>query len=98
MHLDKVIATGMTVVLKTETETKTETFKIVVPGDVSGDGKADFKDIVAINRHRLNKKILEGEYLIAGEVTGDEKVDFKDIVKINMFRLNKIIELFSMFK
>ena len=56
-------------------------------GDATGDGLADFKDIVAINGHRLNKKLLEGEYLMAGEVTGDEKVDFKDIVKINMFRL-----------
>ena len=93
---DKMVGTGMSLVLKSEYETRT--LKLVVTGDVTGDGASDFKDIVAINRHRLNKKVLEGEYLIAGDVTGDGKVDFKDIVKINRFRLNKITQLFSIFK
>ena len=86
-----LIVTGMSLIVKDDLELKT--LKLVVTGDVTGDGAADFKDIVAINGHRLNKKLLEGEYLMAGEVTGDEKVDFKDIVKINMFRLGKITEL-----
>ena len=86
-----LIVTGMSLIVKDDLELKT--LKLVVTGDVTGDGAADFKDIVAINGHRLNKKLLEGEYLMAGEVTGDEKVDFKDIVKLNMFRLGKITEL-----
>lgn len=89
---DDIIGTGATMVLKSEFETKM--FKLVVAGDATGDGTVDFKDIVAINRHRLKQKLLEGAYLIAGEVTGDEVVDFKDIVKINRFRLNRITQLF----
>ena len=88
---DKIIGTGMSLILKSEYETKT--FKLAVAGDTTGDGLANFKDMVAINAHRLNKKLLEGEYLMSGEVTGDKKLDFKDIVKINQFRLNKITQL-----
>jgi len=90
------IGTGMTLVLKSQTETKE--FKLVVLGDVTGDGKADFKDIVLINRYRLHKTTLESEYIMAGEVTGDNEVDFKDIVKINRYRLHKITQLLEKIK
>ena len=69
------------------------TYKIVVTGDANGDGEADFKDLTKVNLHRLNKKLLEGEYSLSADVNKDEVVDFKDIVKINKFRLNKITEL-----
>ena len=92
----RIIGTEMSLILKSEYETKT--LKLIVTGDTTGDGIADFKDIVSINKHRLSQKILEGVQLIAGDVTEDEKADFKDIVKINKFRLNKIIQLFSIFK
>jgi len=88
---EDIIGTGMILILKSKAETRQ--FKLVISGDATGDGKADFKDIVLINRYRLHKTTLEEEYLMAGEVTGDEKVDFKDIVRINRFRLNKITEL-----
>ena len=69
------------------------TYELVVPGDTSGDGKADFKDIVKMNKHRLSKVKLEGAYEVAGDVTGDGKIDFKDMVKVNKFRLGKITSL-----
>ena len=69
------------------------TFTIVVLGDANGDGKADFKDILLINKHRLNKSNLEEEYLLAGDVNEDGEADFKDILQINKFRLGKINEL-----
>ena len=90
---NSTVATGMTIILKLNNETKT--LKLIVVGDVTGDGKADFKDMVAMNKHRLNKKALDGEYLIAGDVTEDNKLDFKDMVKINKLRLNKIVQLFA---
>ena len=71
----------------------TSTYTIIVTGDVNGDGKADFKDMIGINKHRLSKKMLNGAFLIGGDVTGDGKLNFKDIVKINKFRLKKINEL-----
>ena len=86
------IGTGTTLVIKYGSETKT--LQLVVAGDATGDGIADFKDMVAINRHRLNKKSLDGAYSIAGDVTGDGKIDFNDMVKIKRFRLNKIMQFF----
>ena len=86
------VGTGMTLEIKTEEGTRT--LKLVIAGDSTGDGSVDFKDIVALNMHKLNKNILKDEYLIAGEVTGDGTVDFKDIVKVNKFRLKKITQLF----
>ncbi len=62
----------------------------ILKGDANGDGKVDFKDILAINKHRLNKAKLEEPYLTAGDVTGDGKVDFMDILQINKYRLGKI--------
>jgi hypothetical protein len=91
---DKIIKTGMQIEI--EFAEKTKTFTLAVDGDVNGDGKADFKDIVSMNKHKLNKNKLNEVELIAGDVNSDNKVDFKDIVKVNKYRLNKITQLFEM--
>ena len=86
----KVIGTGYVLnVIKGE---ETRSYVLVVKGDCTGDGKADFNDMLKINKHRLNKKKLEGEYLKAGDVTKDGKADFNDMLRINKFRLGKITE------
>ena len=81
--------------MKIEIKSKNEQkiFTLVVQGDTNGDGKTDLKDILAINKHRLNKANLVDEYLLAGDVNKDEKTDLKDILQINKFRLGKIDEL-----
>ena len=66
---------------------------IIVKGDCNGDGKADFKDILLINKHRLNKAKLQGAYLEAGDINLDKKVDFKDLLQVNKYRLGKIQSL-----
>ena len=85
------IATGMTVEVSLNDEKVT--YIAVVIGDCDGDGEADFSDILAINKHRLNKAQMEGEYLKAGDVTNDNVVDFSDILQINKYRLGKINSL-----
>ena len=65
----------------------------VVLGDVNGDGQADIKDILRINKHRLNKDQLTDCYLKAGDANKDGTVDIKDILRINKFRLGKINEI-----
>ena len=90
------VGTGM--IIEFTKQDETISFEIVVLGDVTGndgvgDGEADFKDIVKMNKHRLGKITLTGAYEKAGEVTGDGTVDFKDIVRVNKFRLNKITSL-----
>lgn len=85
------IGTGMKIEIKSGDAKKI--FTIIVKGDLNGDGDVDFKDVVKINKARLNKEVLDEVYALAADVTGDGKVDFKDVVKINQFRLNKITEL-----
>ena len=88
---NEMLKTGMQLELNDGKEK--ETYIIVVNGDLNCDGKANILDMVMMNRHRLNKKILEGEYLIAGDITGDNKIDIIDIVKINKYRLSKITQI-----
>ena len=57
------------------------------------NGQANIKDILAINKHRLNKAQLVNEYLQAGDINEDGKVDIRDILQINKYRLGKISEL-----
>ncbi len=68
-------------------------YKLVVKGDVNGDGNSDIRDILSINKHRLGKSNLKDEYLTAGDVNKDKKVDIRDILQINKYRLGKIDSL-----
>lgn len=68
-------------------------YTAIIIGDTNGDGIADLKDILQINKHRLNKTKLTGEALLAGDANQDGKVDLSDILKINKYRLGKINEL-----
>mgnify|MGYP002732993316 CR=1 FL=1 len=70
-----------------------QTFTLVVIGDTNGDGQANIKDILSINKHRLNKAQLVNEYLQAGDINEDGKVNLRDILQINKYRLGKISEL-----
>ena len=64
-------------------------YKIVVKGDVNGDGKIEFSDILKVNKHRLNKEKLINEYFSAGDMNGDNTISFNDILQINKKRLKK---------
>ncbi|MGN1301128.1 MAG: leucine-rich repeat protein [Clostridia bacterium] len=87
----EILGTGAQIELKLGDETRT--FTLVIKGDINGDGEVKVSDMTIINRYRLHKRTLEGEYLLAGDVTGDGVVDIKDLVKINRYRLHKIEEL-----
>ena len=79
------VATGYKIKLEDNKE-----YTLVVTGDSNGDGEADIKDILAINKHRLNKAQLTNEYLEASDVNEDGVANIKDILQINKFRLGKI--------
>lgn len=70
-----------------------ENYIIIVIGDCNGDGQVDIKDILSINKHRLNIVSLTMESSLAGDVNVDGQSDIKDILQINKFRLGKISEL-----
>lgn len=82
-----VLKTGQTIEVEDGT-----IYTIVVQGDVEGDGEVKISDMSLVNKKRLGKIELEGEYLLAADVTGDGVVDFKDLTKINKIRLNKITD------
>lgn len=85
------IGTGMTLEISFNNEKKEYT--LVVNGDTNGDGESNIKDMLQINKHRLNKLLLKDIYLEAADVNEDGKVDIKDMLKINKYRLGKITVL-----
>ncbi len=82
------LATGMIVKVG-----NTSQYTVIVKGDVSEDGEADFEDILQINKHRLGKTPLEQINQLAADVNGDGNADFDDILQINKYRLGKTSEL-----
>ena len=82
------VKTGMKI--KIRNGIKEKEYIIIVEGDATGDGDVDFYDMLQINKHRLNKIKLEGEYKEAADITKDGYIDFYDILQINKHRLNKI--------
>ena len=88
VNTKEVVSTGMKVEILLGNEKKELT--TVVKGDTNGDGKSDLRDLLQVNKHRLNKITLKSEYLLAGDVNGDNKVDVRDLLQINKFRLGKI--------
>lgn len=83
-----IIGTGATVRLN-----NIKNYTLLVLGDVNGDSKADFRDILTINKHRLGQVLLEEPYKTAGDINEDGKVDFMDILQINKYRLGTISSL-----
>lgn len=87
------IGTGMKIILEKDGQ-KISEHVIITKGDITGDGEADFKDILQMNKHRLGGSILKNEKFKAGDITQDGLVDFRgDILKLNKFRLGRISSL-----
>lgn len=84
---DDIIKTGQTFTVETVNYTT------VVIGDVNGDGKADIRDILLQNKHRLNKGQLTDEYFKAGDIEKDDAIGIKDILQLNKYRLRVINEM-----
>lgn len=86
---EEKIKTNMKIEIKKDGE-KIAEYTLIVTGDVTGDGEANFTDILSINKHRLNRKQLGEIEEKAADVTGDGEVNFTDILKINKYRLGRI--------
>ncbi len=63
---------------------------LIVAGDINGDGEVSMYDLMYANKHRLNKKKIEGVYFYAGDINEDGNIDVKDLFIINKYRLGKI--------
>ena len=87
---DKKIKTSTGMKVKISLNNENYEYTIVVKGDTNGDGESNLKDLLQINKHRLNKSLLTAEHLLAGDVNKDNEVNLKDLLQINKFRLGKI--------
>ena len=84
----KKLATGMKLVVGEGEETIE--YEISVIGDITGDGEANFFDMLEINSYRLGKKDMSSLKIKSADVDNNDKVDFLDMIKINKYRLSKI--------
>lgn len=75
-EVDTIQATGYTVVIG-EKE-----YKIVVLGDVNGDGRVSSSDLLAIVKHLNETTILENEYKTACDVNRDGKISSSDLLTV----------------
>ena len=65
-------------------------YKIVVLGDLTGDGEISLGDVSALYNHYRNNKLLNGIYKKAGLLTGNENVTLGDVSKLyNFYKGNK---------
>lgn len=65
----------------------------VMKGDVTGDGKVNINDALAVYRYVRGKRNLTGDAFTAAEVTGDNKVNINDALRIYRFARGKITTL-----
>lgn len=61
---------------------KYKEYKIVLTGDVTGDGLVKMNDIMMIANHLIDNNTLKGEYFYAADLTNDDKVKMNDLMKL----------------
>ena len=77
---NSLLATGYTVEIK-DTD-NTETYTVVIKGDVNGDGKIDAADLLEVKKVILNLTELEGPYLKAALPEGEEEISILSYIMI----------------
>lgn len=65
-----------------------KTYKIVVSGDVTGDGMIKMNDVMKLATHLVDGNILKEEYLQAGDLTSDDNIKMNDLMKLATTMVN----------
>ncbi|MEG2457339.1 MAG: dockerin type I domain-containing protein [Bacilli bacterium] len=73
--------TGMSITI-TSALNESRSYKIVVNGDISGDGKITILDLLKIQKHIIKSTILTQEYLEAADTNYDNSVTILDLLRI----------------
>ena len=79
-----IIGTGMTM------KSGTETYTLIISGDLNGDGQITATDLAKIKQHLIELRLLEGAYLEAANVDGDEEVTITDLSRIRKAMFGEI--------
>ena len=85
VEASSTIGTGATVTYKKDNEV-ISTFKVIIKGDLNGDGNNNSLDLSAMLNHISGKKGLKNEYLNAAQLNSDVNVNSLDLA----YLLNKI--------
>ena len=82
------IATGQ--ILKTYfSDELLSEYKLIVSGDINGDGQANASDILKMKMHILGKNILEDIIFTAGDIDENNSVNATDIIYLKRYILGK---------
>ena len=84
-----LVVTGAKVVTK---EDNKEIYTVVVKGDINGDGKVTFDDIIKTNGVRIleNEDSISKAQLMASDINDTGKIEFRDIISINAIRISSL--------
>ena len=77
---ETLIGTGFKISVSNTEETKT--YKVVIKGDASGDGKINAQDLIYIQRSILGTYNLKDAYLKAADPSKDDKVNAQDLIYV----------------
>jgi hypothetical protein len=61
---------------------KTDTYTVIINGDVNGDGCINLEDLTLINGYLLGKDTIEGVYKTAGNFYGEGDISLNNLVGI----------------
>lgn len=78
---DSKITTGMTVRLRYNEQVQ-DTAKLIISGDLTGDGKCSVNDFLMLSDHLLGRTALTEDALLAADYNRDGKVDLLDYVEV----------------
>ena len=56
------------------------TLKIIVKGDLTGEGNINSRDLNALMKHLVESKLLNDPYLTAADINDDKSIDTKDLL------------------
>ena len=68
-------------------------YKVVVKGDINGDGNASLSDVSTLYRYLKNRINIDECYMRAGNVNGDDTISVSDVSKMYKFIKGRISKL-----
>ena len=91
---DEKIGTGSKLIIKNKDNQVIYQYKFIVYGDVNGDGNINSLDVLVLQKHILEIKLLKGEFLKAGNISRNGTMPSSlDVLKLQKHILEiKLIE------
>lgn len=78
-----IIGTGM--ILRLINNGETIDYKMIIPGDVDGDGAVDAYDVFLMKRYGVGIDNIEGSYFEAGDIDKDKLLDAYDVLLVRRY-------------